>query len=84
MRVNLKVPYKEKDAAKRKGARWDPARRCWYVQNVENIARFMRWMPRHLTYAHGKKLPKFRLGDAVDQVNKDADARLANRLKEGG
>ena len=29
MRVNLNVPYAEKDAAKAAGARWDAARKCW-------------------------------------------------------
>ena len=45
MRTNLKVPYEEKDDAKKLGARWDAARKTWYVENVENIAKFMRWMP---------------------------------------
>lgn len=48
MRTNLKVPYAEKDAAKNLGARWDAARKVWYVENVENIAHFMKWMPEHL------------------------------------
>lgn len=48
MRTNLKVPYEEKDDAKKLGARWDAARKTWYVENVENIAQFMRWMPAYL------------------------------------
>ncbi len=48
MRTNLNVPYDEKDKAKRLGARWDAARKVWYVENVEHIERFMRWMPKHL------------------------------------
>lgn len=49
MRTNLKVPYAEKDEARKLGARWDAARKTWYVENVENIAPLMRWMPKHLT-----------------------------------
>lgn len=49
MRTNLKVPYAEKDEARKHGARWDAARKTWYVENVENIAPLMRWMPKHLT-----------------------------------
>lgn len=30
MRINLQVPYAEKDAAKRLGARWDMARKVWF------------------------------------------------------
>jgi len=48
MRVNLKVPYKEKDAARRLGARWDNARSTWYVESVENLEDFLRWIPERL------------------------------------
>jgi hypothetical protein len=52
MRINLSVPYKDKDAARRLGARWDSGRRVWYVENRESLAPFLRWMPRHLTQPH--------------------------------
>ena len=55
MRVNLNVSYQEKDKVKRLGAKWDVARKVWYVENLENLRPFLKWMPRHLTYAHGKK-----------------------------
>lgn len=45
MRTNLQVPFAEKDEAKRLGARWDPARRVWYVQNVTDLSAFARWLP---------------------------------------
>lgn len=45
MRTDLRVPFAEKDEAKRLGARWDPARKLWYVQNVPNLAAFARWLP---------------------------------------
>lgn len=47
----MNVPYAEKDAAKRLGARWDAARKTWYVENIENLELFTRWMP-------GGKLPE--------------------------
>ncbi|MEP6964293.1 MAG: DUF5710 domain-containing protein [Polaromonas sp.] len=46
MRVNLKVPFAEKDAVKALGARWDASRKIWYVQNVEDLKPYMRWMPQ--------------------------------------
>jgi len=52
MRVNLQVPYEQKDEAKKRGARWDAARKVWYVENLENLRPFLRWMPKHLTKAH--------------------------------
>lgn len=30
-RINLQVPFNEKDAAKRLGARWDGDGKIWYV-----------------------------------------------------
>ena len=45
MRTNLKVPFAEKDEAKRLGARWDPAKKLWYVQSAPNLAAFERWLP---------------------------------------
>jgi hypothetical protein len=76
MRIDLKVPYEEKDHAKRLGARWDVARRTWYVENVENIAKFMKWMPRQLTRAHGKPFKKKKTAIAADRVNASAFAHL--------
>jgi len=55
MRTNLNVPFHEKDQAKKLGARWDSAQKTWYVENVENIAKFMRWMPPHLLKPYTKK-----------------------------
>lgn len=48
MRVNLNVPFSEKDKARRLGARWDAARNTWYVENVENLEAFLRWIPDRL------------------------------------
>lgn len=48
MRINLTVPFKDKDQVRRLGARWDLARRTWYVENVENLEPFLPWIPAHL------------------------------------
>jgi hypothetical protein len=45
MRINLKVPFAQKDAAKELGARWDPVRKIWYVVDPECIEVFSDWMP---------------------------------------
>lgn len=58
MRTYLNVPYSQKDAARRLGARWDGISKRWYVENVVNIAAFTRWMPEHLLRpASSKKAP---------------------------
>ncbi len=40
----LKVPFAEKDEAKRLGARWDAAKKKWYVPAGVELAPFARWM----------------------------------------
>lgn len=45
MRINLTTPFAEKDAAKALGARWDSARKIWYVVDPEDLAPFIRWIP---------------------------------------
>ena len=52
MRINLRVPYEEKEQARRLGAKWDTARRIWYVENMERLEAFLRWMPDYLTEPH--------------------------------
>eukprot|EP00965_Chrysotila_dentata_P162337 5361088-Pleurochrysis_carterae.AAC.1 len=39
----LSVPFAEKEAAKNLGARWDPARKKWYVPSHLNNAPFVKW-----------------------------------------
>ena len=43
-RVYLNVPYAEKDAARRLGARWDASRRKWYVPDGSDLGPFQRWL----------------------------------------
>jgi hypothetical protein len=52
MRIDLNVPFEEKDHAKSLGAKWDPARRVWFVRDRQNLEPFMRWMPAGMTKPH--------------------------------
>lgn len=45
MRFDLKVPFAEKDAAKKLGARWDAANKLWYVQDKADMSAFAKWAP---------------------------------------
>ncbi|WP_343034962.1 DUF5710 domain-containing protein [Aromatoleum diolicum] len=45
MRLNLKVPFAEKDQAKKLGARWDAGRKIWYVEGKDDVTPFSRWSP---------------------------------------
>ena len=45
MRINLDCPFAEKDSAKALGARWDPEKRTWFVDNPVDLRDFARWLP---------------------------------------
>jgi hypothetical protein len=53
MRMNLKVPFAEKDQAKKLGARWDAALKVWYIAAGSDPAPFAQWSPTpHATAAN--------------------------------
>jgi hypothetical protein len=45
MRINLVTPFAEKDTVKALGARWDTAKKCWYIVDVAVLTPFARWIP---------------------------------------
>lgn len=45
MRINLVTPFAEKDAVKALGARWDGAKKVWYITDVADLTPFIRWIP---------------------------------------
>jgi hypothetical protein len=45
-RIDLKVPFQEKDEAKRLGARWDPQGKIWFVPDGVDPEPCVRWMPK--------------------------------------
>lgn len=46
MRINLTVPFADKDRAKLLGCKWDAARKTWYIMGREDITPFVQWMDR--------------------------------------
>jgi hypothetical protein len=46
-RVDLDVPFSEKDEAKALGARWDPQAKVWYVPEGRDSAPLAKWIPQH-------------------------------------
>jgi hypothetical protein len=44
--TDLNVPFHEKDDAKRLGARWDAARKTWFLPDCTETASFTKWLPR--------------------------------------
>lgn len=51
MRIDLIVPYEEKELAKRKGAKWDDHKKVWYIIDPTNIFDFVQWAPERLKKA---------------------------------
>lgn len=45
-RVDLAVPFKEKNEAKALGAKWDKTGSTWYVPEGTDLAPLQRWMPK--------------------------------------
>jgi len=60
MIIHLNVPYSEKDEAKALGARWNPSRKTWFIEDREDLTPFMKWIPAPLLRPHKKRLhPRF-------------------------
>lgn len=53
----LNVPYAEKDEAKALGARWNPAKRRWYVPDGVATAAFAKWAGQGADGAAGAAAP---------------------------
>ncbi|KAB7684440.1 hypothetical protein GBN23_02910 [Plesiomonas shigelloides] len=41
----IKVPYSEKELAKKKGAKWDAKKKSWYIPDGISIIDFSNWIP---------------------------------------
>ncbi|WP_122440161.1 DUF5710 domain-containing protein [Pseudomonas viridiflava] len=54
-RINLAVPFSEKDEAKSLGAKWDPSLKTWYIPVGMEIGPLTRWLPvtQHEDLVHG-------------------------------
>lgn len=53
MRINLTTTFAEKDAAKALGARFDGAKKVWYITDVDDLTPFKRWIPSLKDYVEG-------------------------------
>jgi hypothetical protein len=45
-RIYLDVPFSQKGIAKRHGAKWDPVRRQWFVENEWNCEALIEFVPQ--------------------------------------
>lgn len=70
-RLYLNVPFAEKDQAKALGARWDPARKKWYVPGGKGAEAFARWQPEALS------------GNGIAEATPDKPSKASARPSKG-
>ena len=46
-RLYLYVPYREKEEAKKAGARWDVREKSWYIEGDVDKSKLSRWLPEN-------------------------------------
>jgi hypothetical protein len=44
-RINLTVPFADKDQAKSLGAKWDANLKRWYIDADADMGKYRRWLP---------------------------------------
>jgi Domain of unknown function (DUF5710) len=45
-RINLNVPFSDKDQARAVGAKWDGKMKTWYIPPDANVDKFRNWLPK--------------------------------------
>lgn len=77
MIIYLNVPYEDRLKAKSAGALWNPARKKWYVEDMNDLSAFTRWMNDHLTAPHKetKYEKEFKARAALSKNNKKGKSK---------
>lgn len=44
MKIYLKVPFSQKDQARKLGAKWDKNKKSWFVDAKKEISKFSLWL----------------------------------------
>jgi exodeoxyribonuclease VII large subunit len=58
IRVDLSVPFVEKEDAKALGARWDAQKKLWYAPPGTDLGHLDRWLPREILVPAGADAPE--------------------------
>lgn len=74
MRINLACPYEDRHSAKALGARWDIARKVWFIVNPPDLQPFARWLPADVRafWLKAKAQPKRRTPSRGKAATKSA------------
>ena len=69
----LTVPYAEKDAAKALGAKWDAAKKKWYVPSDKDITHFTKWQTKSTVAVSKMKKSASNILTGITTYAKDKD-----------
>lgn len=73
-RVYLAVPFKEKDSAKKSGAKWDAVASSWYADNQADMAKLKKYLPENnVAQQLPAKTPEQEFSDALKGVGAVVD-----------
>lgn len=64
----INVAYKDRDLAKRLGAKWDPSVKRWYCPSDSTLALIYKWRKAPLVPAAGTSAPKLEANDSAATV----------------
>lgn len=84
----LDVPYKDKEIAKERGARFDMSVKRWYVPEGVNTFLFKRWIPKGKSFEKRRKdamkkfLEKKGQIDSSVQYGSEESTHIADILRE--
>jgi len=66
-RVDLRVPFDERDEAKRLGARWDADAKVWYVPDGLDPAPFDEWLPEPIDTTVNIRCNRFFIAEGMQK-----------------
>lgn len=67
----LAVPYKEKNQAKKLGAKWDKDNKLWYAPEGTNLTPLAAWMPEKAPVPEPAMPPQEEFANALEQAGLD-------------
>ena len=71
----LAVPYKEKEQAKRLGAKWDRSEKSWYAPEGANLDQLARWLPEKHREIVPALPPQAEFGRMLEEAGLDLQGR---------